>query len=479
MTRRNREHFRITKLKRTHNRQNDTFTYNISYETTPKTQTQRTREIAEAFGLGTDQSKRFTLYDNATFTIHPTDIVLITGDSGSGKSILLNAIRKDLGAEAIDTRELATNPNTPIIETVGRNTTEAIQQLSKVGLNDAFLFLRTYTELSDGQKHRYQIAQLAQSGKKWWFLDEFTSILDRDTAKIVAWNLQRTARQQHATAICATTHNDITEDLAPNLLITKHYGKQLTITHNPHANAKECTLNRETHITQGTTADYKTLSQFHYRTTRLPPPRKTFTLKRNEETIGAIVYGYPPPTCFGRRQAWKGTLQQLQNEITTITRIVIHPKYRSTGLGIKLIRETLPQAGTPNVETIAVMAKYNPFFEKAGMQKITETKPNPNLTEALNWIESLGFDHALMTNPDYCHKIVAYAGSENIKNMLTELSRKGAVTRKTLIPLQGAFPKHKEFTQKLAQLDEDDLAQVLKRLSFLAQTKVYLFWTRK
>jgi len=84
-----------------------------------------------------------------------------------------------------------------------------------------------------------------------------------------------------------------------------------------------------------------------------------------------------------------------------------------------------------------------------------------------------------MANIDYCSKIVSHAGAENIKTMLTELSRKGAVTRKTLIPLKGAYPKHNEFTQKLFKLGEDELAQVLKRLSFLAQTKVYLFWTRK
>jgi hypothetical protein len=35
----------------------------------------------------------------------------------------------------------------------------------------------------------------------------------------------------------------------------------------------------------------------------------------------------------------------------------------------------LPLAGTPYVEMPAVMAKYNPFAEKAGMQKIAEQKP--------------------------------------------------------------------------------------------------------
>jgi nitrous oxidase accessory protein NosD len=81
MTRRKPEHFHITKLKRTYNRKTDTFTINISYETAPTTLTERTKTVAEAFGLGTDQTQHFTLYDHTTIKIHPTDIVLITGDS--------------------------------------------------------------------------------------------------------------------------------------------------------------------------------------------------------------------------------------------------------------------------------------------------------------------------------------------------------------------------------------------------------------
>ena len=89
MTRRKPEHFQIHKLKRTYNRKTDTFTFNISYTTAPATTTNRIKQVAEAFGLGTDQTRKFTLYDNLNLHIKPADIVLITGDSGSGKSTLL------------------------------------------------------------------------------------------------------------------------------------------------------------------------------------------------------------------------------------------------------------------------------------------------------------------------------------------------------------------------------------------------------
>jgi ABC-type ATPase with predicted acetyltransferase domain len=74
LTRRRPEHFHIHQLKRTYNRQTGTFNISISYETAPTTLTQRTKEVAEAFGLGTDQTRKFTLYDNVNIQIRPTDI---------------------------------------------------------------------------------------------------------------------------------------------------------------------------------------------------------------------------------------------------------------------------------------------------------------------------------------------------------------------------------------------------------------------
>jgi ABC-type ATPase with predicted acetyltransferase domain len=60
-------------------------------------------------------------------------------------------------------------------------------------------------------------------------------------------------------------------------------------------------------------------------------------------------------------------------------------------LGAKLIRETLPLAGTLYVEMVAVMAKYNPFAEKAGMRKVVEQQLSEDALRVANTLSSFGF----------------------------------------------------------------------------------------
>jgi len=474
MTRR-REYFRITRFARRYDRRTGKFTFNIAYETATEI-TLRTIAVAEAFGLGIDQTQKFPIYDNAELKIGPKDIVYITGDSGSGKSVLLKAITKYLGEEAADMANIQPDPEKPVIDTVGKNLNEALELLSRGGLNDAFLFIRRFRELSDGQKYRYKIAKLIESGKQWWIADEFCSMLDRDTAKIVAFNIQKIARQMGKAVVAATTHTDLFEDLKPSVHIHKRFGKEISINYYANEPAEECTLTKEMQIEEDTFADYKKLSVFHYRTNRCPAPRKIFTLKRKDELCGVIVYSYPPPTTFGRSRVWKGSIRKLQREISTISRVVVHPKYRTVGLGVKLVKETLPKAGTPYVETLAVMAKYNPFFERAEMQKIMENKPNKNLLKAIEQLHTLGFNPIMLGSVNYNMQQISLIGKEKVIRILENLSRKEAAPRKRLMSSSSVYPKHEEFMQKIEKFDEKNLAETLKRLSFLAQTKVYLFW---
>jgi len=478
-----REHFRITQYARRYDKQQGKFIISIGYQTAAPAPTSRVVSVAEGFGLGLDQWEKFIVYDNVELKIGPTDIVYITGDSGSGKSVLLKALEKDIKQDmklrCINIANIQPPLGKPLIETVGETLEEGLELLSKVGLNDAFLFLRTYEQLSDGQKYRYKIAKMMESKAQFWIMDEFAATLDRDTAKIVAYNLQKLARQQGKAVLAATTHTDLFEDLNPSVHIHKRFGKEITINYYPNKPAKECNLVKEMHVDEGTSEDWRKLAGFHYRSHKIVGPRKIFCLKRGDELCGVIVYCYPPPTCFGRRLVLpKMSMKELNEKLSIISRVVVHPKYRTIGLGVKLVRETLAKAGTPYVEMPAVMAKYNPFGEKAEMRKIAEQPPPKEALAIAEILQQLGFNIQLLGSERYVlNKLQTLSDAEIA--IIREAFIKHCHTRfmKYFFP-HLLFGHKKDYVEKIKKASLERLARLIKVCGFLLQTKVYLFWKK-
>ena len=478
---RRKEEFRIRKITRKFDPASGKFTIDIRYKV--KTDiTPRTIGVAEAFGIGVDEHREHVIYDNAEFKIGPRDIVYITGESGSGKSVLLKAIEKDLGKEAVNIDQVSVDSEKPIVETVGGTLDEALELLSRVGLNDAYLFVRRLSQLSDGQRYRYRIAKLLESEGQYWIMDEFCATLDRETAKIVAFNVQKQARRAGKAVIAATTHTDLLEDLAPTVHIHKGWGKRLETTYFPNNLNTECSVTRTLRITEGTLGDYRKLAEFHYRNPETHPvAKKVFAIKTVDgETVGCIMYSYPPLAMFGRRKALGKNLsiKELNAEFATISRVVLHPKYRSTGLGVRLVRETLPLAGAQYVETMAVMARYNPFFEKAGMTKITEAQGDATVQTAIRKLELIGFKPYALASRETNLSHLKQLKLREVKKVREALADISSGYCKRLKASGKAYVDKAEYRKFIAEAADETLAKVISRLAILAQTKVYLLWKK-
>jgi ABC-type ATPase with predicted acetyltransferase domain len=473
---RRREFFRIQQFRRRYDREAGKFVFNIAYETAAEL-TPRTVAVSEAFGLGVDEEQKFVIYDNVELKIGPRDIVYLTGDSGSGKSVLLKEIKKDLASEAVDMGDIQPDLNRPLIETVGETVQEGLDVLCRVGLNDAFLFLRKYSQLSDGQKYRYRLAKLVESGKQWWIMDEFCSTLDRDTAKIVAFNVQKLARATGKAVVAATTHKDLGGDLNPSVHIHKRFGKELSVKYYPRIRTQRCSLAKEMRIEKGTLDDWRKLAGFHYRSHKVAATREIFCLRRGHELCGVIVYCYPPIACFGRRKVLpKMSVKELNRKVSIISRVVLHPKYRSIGLGAKLVRETLPLVGTPYVEMVAVMAKYNPFGEKAGMQKIVEQLPAKQVLRVSEVLSDLGFNVQLLGSQKYVVEKLESLSSQQLE-ILKQVFIKNAHPRlrKVFAPHQ-PYGTKADYVEGVKNADSTKMAKLIKIAGLLLQSKVYLFW---
>jgi len=478
------EYFRITQYARRYDRDSGKFIIAISFMTAAPEPSERVVGVAEGFGLGLDQWEKFVVLDNAEFKIGSTDIVYITGDSGSGKSVLLKALEKDIkgdmGLSTINIADIKPPLGKPLIETVGKTLKEGLELLSKVGLNDAFLFLRSYEQLSDGQKYRYKIAKMMESKAQFWIMDEAMATLDRDTAKIVAYNLQKLARQQGKAVLAATTHTDLFEDLNPSVHIHKRFGKEITVNYYPNKSAKECSLAKEMQVEEGTTKDWRELAGFHYRSHKIVGPRRIFCLKRKDELCGVIVYCYPPPTCFGRRLVLpKMSMKELNEKLSIISRVVVHPKYRTIGLGVKLVRETLAKAGTPYVEMPAVMAKYNPFGEKAGMRKIAEQPPPKEALAIAEILQKLGFNIQLLGSEKYVLNKLQTLNDEDLEKLREAFIKHCHARFMKYFFCHVPFGRKEVYAKEVMKAGVERLARLIKVCGFLLQTKVYLFWSKR
>ena len=159
-----------------------------------------------------------------------------------------------------------------------------------------------------------------------------------------------------------------------------------------------CTVTKNLKIVKGSKADYESLCHYHYREHRLGPYAAIYAMKgefskiEKMQTAGVIVYAMPTAGC-SLRNASLGFLSGLDKHtrlalinknIRTISRVIIEPRFRTLGLAVRLVKETMPLLDVPIIEALAVMGQVNPFFEKAVMTR-TDSGPcaaNVRLTSA-------------------------------------------------------------------------------------------------
>ena len=202
--------------------------FTSSVERTP-----RVLEIAEGFGLGLTD-KKFVIYDNLELDIEQGDVVYINGQSGSGKSLLLRDLSNQMssgGLKVADLNDIMLDER-PVIEQLGKTTTKATNLLAKAGISDAWIYIRKPSELSDGQRYRLKLAKVLETEADVWIADEFGAVLDRVTAKVIAFNVQKVARERGKTLMVATTHTDLEDELGPNLSIFKRFRERVDIREN-------------------------------------------------------------------------------------------------------------------------------------------------------------------------------------------------------------------------------------------------------
>lgn len=167
-------------------------------------------------------------YLNTEIPIEDQDwrIGVIVGPSGSGKTSMGAHIFGENAFWAPNWPE-----DKPIIDVIGegQDFDAATGALSSVGLGNVPTWLRPFQVLSNGEQYRAGLARLLLEEKDKVILDEFTSVVDRQIAKIGALAFSKSWKRRSGQALILTPHYDVIEWLEPDWVFdtgTGHFDRR-------------------------------------------------------------------------------------------------------------------------------------------------------------------------------------------------------------------------------------------------------------
>lgn len=142
------------------------------------------------------------------------NIGLIVGASGTGKT----SIGQKLFGSGVYDLYSGWDANKPIIDCIDPDGdfNSVTGALSSVGLGDVPAWLRPFHVLSNGEKFRAGLARLICEQPDNVVIDEFTSVIDRQIAKIGAGAFSKAWKRTRKKIVLLSCHYDIIEWLQPD-----------------------------------------------------------------------------------------------------------------------------------------------------------------------------------------------------------------------------------------------------------------------
>lgn len=147
------------------------------------------------------------------------NIGLIVGPSGCGKSTIAREVFPGLVDEKyewpVDRSILDGFPKEMTIK-------EITSLLSSVGFSSPPAWLRPYHVLSNGEQFRVHMARTLAERPGLAVCDEFTSVVDRQVAKVGSAAIQKTVRKRNQKFVAVSCHYDILDWLEPDWIFEPH-----------------------------------------------------------------------------------------------------------------------------------------------------------------------------------------------------------------------------------------------------------------
>ena len=184
----------------------------------PVVETFRVSQVRGMFDLPPDSAVSQSWRFDFPIETEPWQIGLIVGPSGSGKSVVARHVFKS----AYFHTGYKWPRNKSVVDGFpshlsGEDVTAA---LSCVGFSSPPHWLKPFRHLSNGQQFRAELARLMLENRPTVVCDEFTSVVDRDAAKISSAAISKALRKRERPQFVALScHYDVVEWLRPDWVL--------------------------------------------------------------------------------------------------------------------------------------------------------------------------------------------------------------------------------------------------------------------
>lgn len=239
-------------------------------------------------------------------------IGLIVGKSGTGKTTIAKQLFNDVLITSFEYKSESILDDMPKQCTVE----EICKTFNSVGFSSPPNWLKPYSVLSNGEKMRVDLANAILSDNDIFAFDEFTSVVDRQVAKIGSFAMQKAIRKTNKKFIAITCHNDVEDWLLPDWVFDTN---TMTFHKNEGQKKNRPELNIKIYETKEKSKYWSMFSKYHYLSHSHNNSANVYILTVNDEICGfSSALPFPHP--------------KLKNHYKE-HRTVILPDYQGIGLG--------------------------------------------------------------------------------------------------------------------------------------------------
>lgn len=311
--------------------------------------TPRVKQLSGMFDVPAQEKLSHHWQGEVPIDTRDWNVGLIVGPSGAGKS---SVSRQMFGEEqTFDWKAKS------IIDDFGKQFTIAqiAEICSAVGFNTIPSWMKAFAVLSTGEKFRVDLARRLLEGGDLIMVDEFTSVVDRQVAKIGSHAVQKHIRKSGKKFVAVTCHYDVVDWLQPDWML-----EPATMTFQWRSLQRRPNLNVE--IARVDHSAWKLFAPFHYLTAELHRAAACYVL---------FVEGYPA--------SFAGVLHRPHpkvDDVKGVSRLVTLPDYQGLGLAM-ILAETLGaayKAGGKRLRTYPAHPSLVRSFDKSS-RWVLEKKP--------------------------------------------------------------------------------------------------------